>query len=110
MKPFPNSSGSEGVNIMERFFERYKKTVSPLTKSPPKKLFHYTSLVGLTGIIQTGELRGTHIRHFEDKAEFYIGFNRSISLLSERKKATRSEEEQQYPQQLTPSTQQQPPP
>jgi hypothetical protein len=43
--------------------------------APPPPLFHYTSLAGLLGILETGELWASELRSLNDVAELTLGFD-----------------------------------
>ncbi|GAB6053840.1 hypothetical protein JCM17960_26600 [Magnetospira thiophila] len=59
---------SFGVNMY--LSDKFSKDIYPYW---PKNLYHYTSAVGLTGIIQSGQLWATHIKFLNDYSEFVYG-------------------------------------
>jgi hypothetical protein len=56
------------------------------TETPPKPeglLYHYTSLEGFLGIIDSDSLRATHIRYMNDSREFLDGLNYLDSIMKD---------------------------
>lgn len=59
--------------------------VKLLTRSrPPRKLFHYTSPVGLLGILKSRSVWATNIRFLNDRSEFSFALKLAREALQER--------------------------
>ncbi len=47
----------------------------PLVQEFPEELlYHYTTIEGLLGIVESGSLRASHIRYLNDQTEFKNAF------------------------------------
>src|SRR6516162_9205033 len=64
---------SEAKQIIASFVEKLKE--------PPPIIYHYTSDVGLKGILDTGEVWPTDIFNLNDPSELRHGLSQAIDIL-----------------------------
>lgn len=56
-------------------------------EAAPPRLYHYTSLSGLLGILETGSIRASEVRYLNDSAEVATAFNLLAQDVGKRRKA-----------------------
>lgn len=78
-------------NVAKRAFEAL--SVAP-DKNP--QVFHYTSIAGFSGIIESGTLRGTHTAFMNDSSEYIHGLELVADCLSKLVSETMSESQKLF--------------
>jgi len=63
--------------------------------TPPRTLYHYTSMQALLSIVESGRIRATHVRFLNDQSEVVTMWELVIRRLRERIEAAESSDEKQ---------------
>jgi hypothetical protein len=79
----PLSSDAEAATEAVRAFVQ---SLYPGASGPPRVLFHYTSLAGLMGVLNSGELWASELRSLNDTTELTRGFDLLARAAAERLK------------------------
>src|SRR5476649_781416 len=56
-------------------------------EAAPSRLYHYTSLNGILGILDSGSIRASEVRYLNDSAEVALAFKLMAREIAERRKA-----------------------
>lgn len=81
----------ESIHLESRWIARIQEINPTVTKlimrNPPDSLFHYTTIDGLLGIVQSKTLWASQIQYLNDSVEFYWALNLTREILESRIRA-----------------------
>ena len=82
--------------LMDQFFEKHNPTIKIEDPLFPQTLYHYTSQIGMSSIIENNSIWLTHFRFLNDDKEFLAGMDLSKKIIEDFIKKNKNEKSDIY--------------